>query len=186
MDSPTVDPYLPIISFDRNEQTFIIAGIAAFFHDRLVLTLSPEETKIFGLLSGGMENAAFIFPLSKNQKVGFHFTKSKVKYTWEQPNIIRIKVKTEGYFLEDTGNIKPITDKIISRYEKMIAKNLEQQAKDLLSKLQQKNTDLLGLGKTVRAKTYGKWSEAWWRGKYPQLKIKVQFEFEMSRSGRMA
>ncbi len=185
MDSPTIDPFLPIIRYDRDERTFNISGIAAFRHDRLAFTLSPEETKLFGLLNSGLENAAFIFPWDENRKIGFHFTRSKVKSSWEPPNTIRLKVKVEGYFLEDTGNIKPLTDKALSRYEKMVAKNLAQQSQTLLQKLQQAKTDLLGMGKVVRAKTPGKWSAAWWRKKYPQIRIKVQFEFEMSRSGRM-
>ena len=186
MDNPAIDPYLPVIYYEPDEQTFLITGIAAFHHDRLALTLTPDETKIFGLLSGCTENASFDFPWSENRKVGFNFLKTKVKYIWNESDTIQIRVKAEGYFLEDTGKTEPITDKKLDRYEKIITRNLERQANRLIQKLQQANTDILGLGRAVRAKKYGKWSDSWWRSKYPQLNIHVQVEFKLSRSGRIA
>ena len=184
LDSPAIDPYLPVLDYNSEEKVFLPAGLAALSGDTLAAYLSPEESKIFGLLSEESGEVTLSTQWRKGRVISIRHVNNRLNYQWLPPRMLRIKMKATGYLLEETGATLPLTPSDLSEMEKALAKKVKSQAEELIKRLQTVNSDPIGLGRVVRAKERQKWSESYWRKLYPSLQIRVDVDFTITRSGQ--
>ena len=185
LDSPAIDPYLPVLDYHTEEKVFLPAGLAALSGDTLAAYLSPEESKIFGLLSEEDEEVVLSTEWREGRTISIRYANNRVTYQWLPPRVIYIHMKARGYLLEETGATLPLTPSHLRQIETALADKVKSQAEELIRKLQAVNSDLIGLGRIVRAKERQKWSETYWRKLYPRLEIRVNVDFSITRSGRL-
>lgn len=185
LDSPAIDPYLPVLDYHPEEKVFLPAGLAALSGDTLATYLSPEESKIFGSLSEEDEEVVLSTEWHEGRFISIRYVNKRVTYQWLPPHIINIHMKANGYLLEETGATLPLTPGHLRKIEAALASKVKSQAEELIRRLQAVNSDLIGLGRIVRAKERQKWSETHWRKLYPTLEIRVNVDFTITRSGRL-
>jgi spore germination protein len=184
LDSPAIDPYLPVLNYNPEEKVFLPAGLAVLSGDTLAAYLSPEESKIFGLLSKENREVILSTEWRKGRLISLRHVNNSLKYQWLPPRILKIKMKATGYLLEETGATLPLTPNHLWEMEKDLAEKVKKRAEALIKRLQAVNSDPIGLGRIVRAKERQKWSVSYWRKIYPSLEIQVEVDFTITRSGQ--
>lgn len=183
IDDPGIDPYLPLITYEQEEKVYLLAGLGVFSGQRLVSFLSPEEAKIFGLLSAKQGDIMLSFPWRENRRVAVRHLRSRAKLRWEDSNTISILLNITGYLMEETGATIPLTPALLQEMEDKFAGNIKNEAEALLQSLQAVNSDPLGLGRFARWHLPGKISEQEWRTLYPTLPLKVEVRFTFTSTG---
>lgn len=184
LDSSAIDPYLPVLDYNPEEKVFLPAGLAVLSGDTLAAYLSPEESKIFGLLSKENREVILSTEWRKGRLISLRHVNNSLKYQWLPPRILKIKMKATGYLLEETGATLPLTPNHLWEMEKDLAEKVKKRAEALIKRLQAVNSDPIGLGRIVRAKERQKWSVSYWRKLYPSLEIQVEVDFTITRSGQ--
>lgn len=176
-----LDPMLPVI--EPQKEIFEINTVGLFNKSRLQLILSQEETKFLNYFLNQQEKSAL---WANKGKTTFTIDTNKVKTKYwirtpkgKQPYIdVQITIK---------GTIEETSQKIynsqLSIYEKTAAKQVEQQMKALLEKIQSANLDPIGFGLHYRARHFSKndWEE--WKKIYPNIKFKVKAKVQISDTG---
>jgi|GEM_PF-735593 len=185
LDNSAIDPFLPVLYYDSGEKIFILAGLAAFSGDKLAVFLTPEESKIYGILSSEQAEITLFTQWQKARFICVRYINSRVVYEWSPPQTIMIHLTAAGYLMEETGATLPLIPDHISKMEKALARQIKEDAEKLIRRLQAANSDLIGLGRVVRANHEGKWTEEYWRKLYPTLQIEVKVDFNLTRTGRL-
>ncbi|MEK3884477.1 Ger(x)C family spore germination C-terminal domain-containing protein [Paenibacillus sp. PL2-23] len=116
-----------------------------------------------------------------NSYYGFTVRKEQAKMKVEIPSSglptahidVRMKIKNFGH------GISLLTPEDARRMEKEIAAQLDTTAHETISLLQQGNSDLLGIGSTIRAHYPKQWSGMVWREVYPKMSITAAFQVQI-------
>jgi hypothetical protein len=97
-----IDAYLPIISYNKEEQVYRFDGIGVFHRDRLVGKLSENESRMAGLIMRKSRNAYLSVPVPKMGIVSYRRVAAKTKITIlkTSPNLeflVKVKWPCLGY-----------------------------------------------------------------------------------------
>lgn len=183
------DAYLPFIEIDPLEQTYRISGLGVFHRDRLVGELSDIETRMFGLLAGKAQDAyPSVFVDQKIGTVSFRGVKAKtrVKAIRRGSRIeFLFKVRADGVLIHLTTAKTHLTIKDIQVIEAKMEHAVKAEMLRTIHRLQELNSDILGMGELVRATQPRLWSRRDWDKEYPQAKVRVDFKFNIARSGSL-
>lgn len=178
--------YLPLIAYDDQEKAYIIKGLAVFHKDRMVGRLNPIETRMFGFLAGKARNAYPSITLANGAIATFRDVKCKTKYQLNMAGArirFRIKARAKGFLVELTSN----QGKFLPEEIKKITKKTEQEIRNgmlkTISRLQELNSDLLGLGELLRATKPEIWKGLNWEESFPEAEVEVDFGYKIQRIG---
>ncbi|HEU4963381.1 MAG TPA: Ger(x)C family spore germination protein [Bacilli bacterium] len=192
------DPVAPYLQLEVGHLK--AAGTALFREDKYVGSLSPEETKMLMLLSGKGEGGDIKQTLktskgkSKPDQILMTFVRAtndyevksqKGKKGKRDKTSITFNVKVSGQVVEYSGEEDLLDPTVKTNLEKQISEGLRSRMEDLIDQLQHKyKSDPLGIGGHIRAQhTYKEWTREIWRREYENAKIKVNFDFEITRPG---
>ncbi|MBA2944232.1 spore gernimation protein GerC [Paenibacillus sp. CGMCC 1.16610] len=89
---------------------------------------------------------------------------------------IKIKVSMNIYATELGEELSGLKSEYVDKMEKALSNHLNEIATDTIKKIQEANSDVLGIGKELRAFHPALWKTLEWRKDYPQVLIEPQFE----------
>jgi spore germination protein KC len=174
IDNRTRDPFLPVIKLDQENKSYLLQGIKVFNNDKIVGTLSPDESYLFGVLTGKVEEAYKEINV-KNKSVGF----SKVAYkpkirimNRQNQDIIQVEINTQGTLLQIPKEF-PNQVESYKLFKKEMEKQLKKEVLSVVKKLQALNTDPVGFRKHLEVAGIKNWSEV-----YPGIPVEVKVHFK--------
>lgn len=184
------DPSLPIISSKNN--IVEVSGMGIFKNDKLVGELSGEETRAMSLLISPDFSSEYYTVQKKindrhlNNLITIetkHVNRNIKVYLKENHIDAHLKIKLIGKIVEypmwmeeeDDEKVYEIASKHLEEY---IKSNLER----VIEKSKKYNSDLLGIGKYVRAKHMSYWDEINWDEEYRNTDFKIDIEVVIESS----
>lgn len=175
-----MDPILPIIEVNKDD-VFAINKSAIFNKDKLVLNLSEEETKLVNILLNRSEgtDVGVIEGETKNFFISVDETKAVFEIN-EDDKKIMIKLELEGLIEETTDEI---TRENLQKYEEIAEKQLREEVKKLVEKLQKEKVDPVGFGLQYRATHFSEDEWEKWQAMYQDMEINVKVDITLQSTG---
>ncbi|WP_449540401.1 Ger(x)C family spore germination protein [Ferdinandcohnia sp. Marseille-Q9671] len=184
-----IDPVLPGIRVIDNDR-ILVDGIAYFRGEKMVGLTTPIE---IGAFMDMKEKNSGGYPLSLSLDDGDVY----IIQSQERQSDIQVDVKngkpsasihvTVDANLDEAIGATVNADKI-KRIEKAANKKMKEISEELVMQLQEKGSDVLGLGARVRAKFGTYWNEVVktdekWSDIYKDMEIHVTFDYTIRRTG---
>lgn len=180
------DPFLPIISFSKEERAFQFKGIGVFRRDRLVGRLSKDESRMTALLMSKVSNAYLLIPVPGMGEVSFKgvTAQSKMKVLKTKPQLeLEITVKVSGHVHDIPSQAARFKNKDIRQIQHAVQNALTKQMRKTIRHLQNLNSDIIGFGEKVRATRPESWKKMKWDEEYPKANIHVTVSFNLEDTG---
>ncbi|AIQ44114.1 hypothetical protein R50912_32065 [Paenibacillus sp. FSL R5-0912] len=180
-----IDPILPIIEAQGKEQ-FLIDKIALLDKSKIKLVLSPDETRLFNLLS--RSNLRTNFPARLGDGMYQYYTESssssyRIVTRQDGEPAIRYQIKIRA-ILEENSTVQMITHHMLQKIAAAGGTELSQAVTALLLKIRDSGMDPLGWGLHYGARHWNNDTEmAVWESLYPRLKFEVKADVEVKYSG---
>jgi Ger(x)C family germination protein len=182
----TKDTYAPLISVDKAEGQFIIAGLAVFNGKRMAGELSPEETQSFGILANFIRAGSITIDLAGKRKLTLRnvgaYTTLKVKMNHETPAFL-IKTTVTGSLSELTGGYLKLTPNENRRLETIVKQEIYSRMVEVIRKLQGLNSDTLDFGEQLRAQHQEVWKRIAWKKVFPTVPFRIELKVKVQRDG---
>lgn len=180
------DAYAPLISVDRTEGQYVIAGVAVFNGKRMAGELEPEETQGFGILANLMKAGRVTLYLGGGRKLTLRNTRAhttiKVKIVKGTPSFW-VKTKMIGSLSELTGGYVQLTPEENGRLEKIITLKIQTRLEAVIRKLQRLNADTIDLGEQFRVQNPQVWQRTDWKKVYPSAPVRIALNVKIERDG---
>lgn len=185
-----VDAIIPLVKPKGDH--ILVDGLAYFQEYKMVGKLTPTETGAV-LAMQGLNPAGYSNVVKPENQKGVYLLKpqrrkSNISLTLVdgKPKVF-INVKIEG-FVEEEIYTNDLSDKKLEELEKTASKFGQKSLETLLKKLQQDQSDILGIGARVRAKYPKYWSEQvkddkGWYAIYKDLDVQVHLDYKIRRVG---
>lgn len=180
-----IDPILPIIEAQGKEQ-FLIDKIALLDKSKIKLVLSPNETRLFNLLS--RSNLRTNFPAHIGSGMYQYYTESssssyRIVTNRDEEPYIRYTIKIRA-ILEENSTEEMITHHMLKKIGKAGAAELGGAVKALLVKIRDSGMDPLGWGLHYDARHWNNDTEMTvWESMYPRLGFQVNAKVDVKYSG---
>ncbi|MBT2288203.1 Ger(x)C family spore germination protein [Paenibacillus albidus] len=180
-----LDPILPIIEA-RGQDEFVINKIALFDKHRIRETLTPNETRLFNLLS--RPNLRTNLPaFYKGEMYQYYTERSTSSYRiFNHGNgepTLRYKIKIKG-ILEESGNEDIVTQSLLKEIGAAGEEELRKKVHALLRKIQASHQDPLGWGLRYGARHFNNRTEMEdWADLYAKLRFQVDVQVNIKYSG---
>ncbi|RST71251.1 Ger(x)C family spore germination protein [Siminovitchia acidinfaciens] len=187
------DVVLPYIGLsDQKEEAVKVEGLALFNDDKFTGRLGLQESGMLLILQDNRTKA-----LSLNLNVNDHEKnnekkfvnvvvrkiKRKIKINTNN-NQIRAKIKINLKLdIDEYASNKLSSEKEVKVLSKKVEKALNELAKETLNKMQEANSDALGLGERVKAYHHPVWKKIDWNKAYPEIPIETTFNVEIVQHG---
>ncbi|WP_405104962.1 Ger(x)C family spore germination protein [Paenibacillus sp. FSL K6-1217] len=180
-----IDPILPIIEAQGKEQ-FLINKIALLDKNKIRLVLTPDETRLFNLLS--RSNLRTNFPAHIGSGMYEYYTESsssgyKIVVPREGEPYIRYTIKIRA-ILEENSTEEMITHHMLKKIGEAGAAELSSAVQALLVKIRESGMDPMGWGLHYGARHWNNKTEMTeWERLYPRLGFRVEAKVEVKYSG---
>lgn len=186
------DLVLPYLSYDEESKEAIVDGAALFFTDKMTGSLNNDEATMYLILSKQIKkNAELNFKVHDTEEdpqmdyvnISYRKTKRKIDIDTTNNDVhvnidLTLEVEVEEYAADHLYDVDKVKE-----LEKKIEENANQLAKETIIKMQEANSDALGIGKRVKAYHHNTWKKIDWIKKYPDIDIDVDFEVDIVRHG---
>jgi spore germination protein len=186
-----IDPIVPLIKQGKKE--IILDGIGLFKGDQLVIKVHPKDGRVFKMLHGDYlgGNITVEMDLKDEPKeddylyLTFNTLESTRKVNVKSPSEIEIDLHVKGGVDEYTGHLDLSDDEVQMEIEEKLGKYIEEIGQKIISEMQEKQSDSLGLGQFVRnSSSYQKWKGMNWKEEiYPDAKISVNVDVKLKGFG---
>ena len=186
-----VDATLPAVKVMGNDR-LLIDGMAFFKGDKMVGKTTPGE---IGAYMGMKEKSpgGYSIIVSIEDEEGVYLIKSLKRKSKTAVEIrdgkpmAFINIKVEAAIEEKTNDSKLDSD-TLKKVELAANKKAEEICSELVKKLQEKGSDIFGLGARVKAKYAGYWErevnrDEQWSNVFKEMEIKVKADFNIRRAG---
>ena len=186
-----IDPALPILK-DLGDN-LEIAGLAMFRGDKYVGKIEADDITIFSLLYRNNKKLEIYLPLDDDRQGPSHVMLNAVKSRREvkvkrQPSgqfELQIGIRARALVTEYRGAFKIDSDRQRKQLEQKISEKLSGRAEELMSLMQKKKSDSLGLGKYVRnSLSYRAWKDLNWQEEFPEAQISCEIRVELQDYGK--
>jgi spore germination protein KC len=177
------DPFIPVIQ--ANKDSYTINRVMLMDKERVVHTLTPEDTRIFITL---LRSFSKFDMAAKTSKANFILSVKdyNVKYDIQdggegKPPTVHMNVKIEG-IVEETNKV--FYGLNWSEYEREAEKGSVERIQKLLELLQKKGVDPIGFGLRYQA-THQAGDRAWsdWQTFYPSVQFDVKVQVKIASTG---
>jgi len=180
------EPYLNYLEINGHE--LIWSGVALLRGDRMVGRLTPEETWQLLRIDDEKDGGDLIFSFEGDDDrlitLSTELIKSRKAFTYLQDRVkVHYDVHMEGNLLEKTFGQNLFDARDIHLIESGANQFLEENAKQMIKKLQQYNTDAMGIGTELRAFHPKIWKKIEWASAFAEAEITVSFHFELRNTG---
>ena len=180
------EAFLPLISFDKQERTFVLRGLAVFRRDRMVGELSGREARMFLLMTAKARHAHLPLDLGEMGRVTYRGVRAGRKITpldaGDRLGFL-VEVQIHGYLVEMTKPVAPMGIRLHRSLESATAGLLKREMEKMVGRLQELNSDILGLGELLRASRPQIWRRIDWGEEFPRAKVSIEVHFEVGRTG---
>ncbi|WP_226617723.1 Ger(x)C family spore germination protein [Cytobacillus firmus] len=184
-----IDPVLPVFSSEGENIEF--KGLGTFKGDQYVTFLNLSETQILNLLSEDIKDGKLMISINKEES-GENFQlflssiNSEIDNKVNTGNMsVEIILDLKGSVLEYTGTMDLSEEKYQRQLEKQVEQYLVTNSKKLLIKLQEYQTDPIGIGTLIRnSMTYERWNKMKWDEIYSNLDVKVKVKVDLINTGK--
>ncbi|MEK3687678.1 Ger(x)C family spore germination protein [Paenibacillus sp. FSL R10-2736] len=180
-----IDPILPIIEAQGEEQ-FLINKVALLDKSKLKLVLTPDETRLFNLLS--RSNLRTNFPAHLGGGMYQYYTESsssgyRIVTQQEDNPYIRYNIKIRA-ILEENSTEDMVTHHMLKEIGESGAAELSKAVTALLIKIRDSGMDPMGWGLHYGARHWNNDTEmAVWESLYPRLEFQVKADVDVKYSG---
>ncbi|MGM7700773.1 Ger(x)C family spore germination protein [Pseudalkalibacillus sp. Hm43] len=190
---PGKDPIVPYIVRKEDKGEEVIDGLALFQDDKLTGILGLKDSTLLLLLMNKKSKVARIVRKVHNDKeldienyVTIHVSKSQSKMTVNASNgnienvsfNIKIKANIVEYPADNLGSKKEI-DQISKKLSKILTKDMNA----MLQKVQEANSDPVGIGRELIAFHPEVWKKLEWRKDYPTIPITAKVQVKIGENG---
>jgi spore germination protein KC len=179
------NPVLPVIEAQGKEQ-FLIDTIVLLDKQKIRLVLSPDETRLFNLLT--RSDLRTNFPAMVDGGEYQYYTESssssyKILIPKEGEPVIRYNIKING-IVEESSTHDIITHNLLLKISDAGAQVLDQKVEALLNKIRDSGLDPFGWGLHYGARHWNNDTEMEeWNNLYPRLKFQVAASVRVKYSG---
>ncbi|MCP8617692.1 Ger(x)C family spore germination protein [Salirhabdus salicampi] len=191
ISDPGVDAILPSVKVQDNDR-ILIDGMAYFKGEKMVDTFPPIEIGVYMAMKeknpGGYSGPVSISGQKGVFMVKVTERKSKIRTKVEKGKpSATIDVEIDAVIEEETKSHQ-LNEQILQKIEEKTNKKFKKIGEDLLQKLQEKGSDVLGLGARIRAKYAKYWdehvkSDERWSEIYKDMDVKVNYQVHIKRTG---
>ncbi|WP_246942054.1 Ger(x)C family spore germination protein [Bacillus pinisoli] len=176
-----LDPLLPIIEVNKkDDDVFTINKAALFNKEKMVLTLSPEETKILNILLNHTNKVELSAKREDEEQFHIAIDEAKTDFDITNQDIVRVNVRMEGLIEEVLfdGNKAHL-----EKSKDLAEEKFKEDVLNLLKKMQKEQLDPLGLGLLYRANhaSDDEWER--WQEIYPSVEYVVDVEVVVKGTG---
>ncbi|MFD4705866.1 Ger(x)C family spore germination protein [Gottfriedia sp. NPDC058432] len=186
MDDPGRDLVVPYLE-KIDDETIKIKGVALLENNRFTgKVLNNKQSKLLLLLQDKKSNTMSLTePLGSNNEIVSFKVKSikrNLQIKNEKQPKVKIDLKIKIDLIEYTG--EDLASNIKKReIENKIAKNIENELKEVISILQETNCDALGIGRYLMAYHPDTWKMLNWEKDYSKVPFEVNTKVTMYTSG---
>ncbi|WP_243291712.1 Ger(x)C family spore germination protein [Bacillus sp. FJAT-47783] len=183
---------IPMVKLKEGEETVELSGLALFHDKQMTGKMTPEETKIYMMLTGKIGRNLYLTEKIKTNKmkeesnvsIKVNNLKRKVKVKVKNNNeiVVDIQVNTKADILEYPPN-RLQSPKEIKHISKQLSKQFTKQAEEVVSHLLEANCDALGIGRELMAYNRKAWDQLNWEEDYQKVKANVKVEVEIVGNG---
>ncbi|MCM1991422.1 Ger(x)C family spore germination protein [Oceanirhabdus seepicola] len=188
---------IPLVYNDNTDKSSItrISGLAVFKKDKLIGTLNNHEAMYYLFIDNDITNQAFVVEQEVDDEtfnICLEILKSKTKITpiKKDNNItIKIDIKTEFSIVEIDGTIDVIKENARKKLERHTEKKIEENIKDLISKVQTNyNSDIFGFGNSIKKDMPYEWEKIGkdWDKNFPNLDVEVNSHVKITKSSLLS
>ncbi|HEX3047446.1 MAG TPA: Ger(x)C family spore germination C-terminal domain-containing protein [Bacillota bacterium] len=111
-------------------------------------------------------------------------TRTKIKAIPKGQEIeFLFKTRARGYLVELTNAKANLSVKDIREIEQKTERAVKAEMLKTIRRLQELNSDILGLGELVRATRPEVWRRIDWDQEFPRVQVKIDFKFNIERTG---
>lgn len=195
MFDPGQDFCLPYLTRDvRDKNNVKVSGIALFNGHKFTGTiLTPQESTLYLLLSNQKRKKAryVIENVKHDNKEAFKTTiviqiQNIKNNKMVSVNNGTIKVNLDMTLTVNVNEYPPnnLYDKEkVKKLNKKISKRMTEDARNLVKKIQNANSDLFGIGRDLIAFHHDTWEKLNWKEKYPKIEITPSVKVKIISSG---
>ncbi|MFY0762459.1 Ger(x)C family spore germination protein [Metabacillus dongyingensis] len=184
-----IDPVLPVFSYEG--ENIELKGLGTFKGDQYVTLLTLSETQILNFLSGDIKNGELMMSINdeesgENCQILLSSINSDNDNKVNTRNLsVEVILDLKGSVLEYTGTMDLSEEKYQRQLEKQVEDYLITNSKKLLIKLQEYQTDPIGIGKFVRNRlSYERWNKMNWNKTFSNLNFKVKVKVDLTNTGK--
>ncbi|MCL4440063.1 MAG: Ger(x)C family spore germination protein [Firmicutes bacterium] len=177
---------------NKGESQFL--GTAVFRMDKMVGTLTGNETRYLNMLTGEMHFSFLVLPhhLKENSVVGVSLLQArkpviKVSTEGERP-IINIELFVEPALVGTPSGTSYENNVHMGVIEKEISRALSEGCRQVVARSQEEfRSDIFGFGRYARKNflTVQQWRGYDWLGKYPGAEVEIKVNVRIRRTGLM-
>ncbi|WP_226675011.1 Ger(x)C family spore germination protein [Rossellomorea aquimaris] len=185
------DFFVPL--FRMKDEEVIMDGTALFHKRAMSGTLSiPESTLMLVLMNEKAKIARVVTKVDKEKKVNienyitYNLVDPKTKMTLisSTPGNIQVELSlTTGVSIVEYPQDELADKAKVKELEKKITEHLEKETKDVIKKIQEANSDLLGIGRELIAYHHKDWKQLDWEKEYPTITIKPTIQLKIIGNG---
>jgi spore germination protein len=178
-----MDPILPYLEVMNGN--IRVKGIALLDNDRYVDYVKDDDAFLLNVLIDKFtRNDSIDVRLNdKDEYASIYNIHSNRDYQMENQMSnpeITIHTKMESIIREYSG--ENLDEKTIAKIEQQLETELEKKANELIKRLQELKIDPLGIGNQVRRRSRN-WDSEKWGDLYPDAKVNVQFDIQVTETG---
>lgn len=178
-----------LIYVDANKKDVKVEGVAALKEDRLVGFLADEEMWSWLRLTREKSGGDITFQ-TKEESSNFitfrpHSIRRNMEFSEKNRRIhTEITLAFEGDVVESTYDSNFRSPRNIAKLEKRLESLLTKNAQQVINTIQKDfQTDILGLGRKLRASHHHLWKRADWSKTFPDVTINVRYDVKLRRTG---
>lgn len=196
LNTPGKSLVIPVIQcVKQNEKTLLRTnGLAVFKGDKMVGTLSPEETKYFLFATDSIQGGLIPISLSgdgpPNATLEISSSQTKRDFQWEnEKGKIILQVKAKVYLaeiIEPSENAVLFDEQMLNQIKGSAEKQLEGQISGVIQKVQSEyDSDIFGFGELIYKKNNSLWKqlEGTWDELFSSLEVEVHADIHIVNTG---
>jgi spore germination protein KC len=177
---------------DKGEAQFL--GTAVFKGDKMVGTLTGDETRYLNMLTGEMNQGFLIIddPIRKGKPVGLILDQArkpdiKVRFSPGRP-AIEVDIYQEPEIVGVASAINYESTELKPVLERALAGIIRERCHELVARTQEEfRSDIIGFGRVARRQflTLQDWEKVKWHEAYPMAGVNINVHVKIRRTGLM-
>ncbi|RCX20563.1 spore germination protein KC [Fontibacillus phaseoli] len=180
-----LDPIMPIVEA-KHPDMLVIDKLALFNKKKMVTVLSPEETRIYNLLTSHNLRSSFRVD-AEGTSFDYNLEASKSRYRIQGGKdgkaVIQYTLSGRAVLEENTVGTS-VTGPVMRGYSKAAGEKWKKDGEQLLKKIQATGLDPIGWGLRYYSRNWNNATEQEdWKRLYPNLEFQVKADMEIKYTG---
>lgn len=181
------DAVIPLISYNEEQKSAEINGSALFNGRSMSGELTAKETSSFLIMvNQAQQELPLTFGVEGEEDISVMLIDSKAKLKVNMPKggnptaIVSVDMKVQVIEYPPQNLDK---EKLTKTLNQQMTEGAEKLLQQTVQKMQEANSDTLGIGRRIMAKDPGAFKKLAWGEVYPDMDIKVETKVKIERTG---